>query len=305
MHTFQTLLTTGRSLGVRLTQSGGLCFAPSLTAVSPQRFLPLPLCAPTHELPCPSLLTAFLTTSFNFVLYTTGVSPAWFLTVLQSRTCLSSPVAPRVWSSFQSTFLPYLTAPQLLLLLFAHFKSQQKSWLGPPGLINIDTTNIPSLGTNWHGWSPAEVRDKLILWRCLPLKRFLVSWKDDLSILLVKKLQVSPSKGNQPAAVHISTVTPYKTLQIYRLCYVESMFSLWTQNKCTKSSVAFTINLILFIISVLASCITEDFIRQFTRSESWERKGFYFTVLLTRDLDQQQIFWQSILLPNKALKNTI
>lgn len=113
---------------------------------------------------------------------------SWFLITSQSQTFLSSPVTPWVWSSLQNTLLTYLTAPQLLLLLFAHFKSQQKSWLKPPGLINIDITNIPSLGTNWHGWAPAEVGDKLILWRCLPLKRFLVSWKDNLSLLLLKKL---------------------------------------------------------------------------------------------------------------------
>lgn len=207
-----------------LTQSMGALHPP----FSPQRFLPHPFCAPTHELPCFSLLKVLLTTSFNFILYSTRGSLPRCFTILQSETCLSNPVTPRVWSSLRSTFLSYLTAPQLFLLLFTHFKSQQKSWLRPPGLINIGTTNIPSLGTNWHRWAPAEVGDKLILWRSLPLKQFLVSWKDSLSILPLKKVHMSPSKGNQPAAVHISTVTPYRTSQTYSLCYVESIFSLWT-----------------------------------------------------------------------------
>lgn len=267
MHAFWMPLTTCRCLRRWLTQSWG-CFAPFLAAFSPQRFPPHPLCAPTHELPCRSLLRALLTTCFHFILYSAGGSLPWFLSILQSQTCLSSPVTPWVWSSLRNTFLLYLTAPQLLLLLFSHFRSQQKSWLRSPGLINIDTTNIPSLGTNWHGWAPAEVRDKLILWRCLPLKWFLVSWKDNLSILLLKKLQMSPIKGNQPAAVHISTVTPYRNSQAYSMSYAEWIFSLWTQNKCTKSLVISNTSLISFITSILISCITEDFIRQFTSSES-------------------------------------
>lgn len=133
-------------------------FVPFLTSFSPQCFLLSPLCAPAHEFPflsCPKIL---LSTSFNLILYSTWGSLPWFLTIYQSQACL-----------------PYLTAPHLLLLLFACFKSQQKNWLRTPRLIIIGTTNIPSLGTNWHEWSPAEIRNKLILWRCLPLKQFLVS----------------------------------------------------------------------------------------------------------------------------------
>jgi len=241
-------------------------------AFSPQCFLPLLLCAPTYELPSLSLLKVLLTTSFNFVLYSTRSSLPWFLTIIQSHTCLSNPVTSLVWSSLRSMFLTYLTAPQLLLLLFAHFKSQHKSWLRPSGLINIDTRNIPSLGTNWHGWALAEVGDKLILWRCLALKWFLVSWKDKLRNLLLKKLKLSSSKENQPAAVHISTVIPYRTSQAYSFFYVKSIFSMWTQNKCKKSLVILKINWISFIILALVSCITEDFRRKFTRSENQLRE---------------------------------
>lgn len=170
-------------------------------------------------------LKALQTTSFSFALYSTGASLPWFITILQSQTCLSSPLTPQIQSCFPSTFLPHLTAPQLLLLLFAYFKSQQKSWLRTPGLINIDTTNIPSLGTDWHRWPPPDVGDKMILWRCLPLKQFLVNWKGNLNILLPKKLQMLPSKRNQPSALHISIVTPYKTYKTWACVMSNQYFS--------------------------------------------------------------------------------
>lgn len=108
------------------------------------------------------------------------------------------------------------------------------------------------------------------------------------------------------AAVHISTVTTYKTLQIYSLCYVKSIFPLWTQNKCTISIVILKISLIPLIISVPLSCVTEDFIRQFTRSESHlgEEKILFYSAT-DKWLRSAEIFWQSILLPNKALKSTM
>lgn len=193
---------------------------PSITAFPPQCCLPLPLCSSTHERPC---LTKAIARSFTFTLYDTEAFLPWFLTILQSQTCLSSPVTPQIQSCFPSTFLPHLTAPQLLLLVFAYFKRQQKSWFRAPGLINVDTTNTPSLGTDWRGWSPPEVRDEMILWRCLPLKQFLFSWKSDLSILLPKKLQMFPSKRNQPAALLISTITPYRTYKT-RACVMSNQY---------------------------------------------------------------------------------
>lgn len=146
--------------------------------------LHLPLCSCTHEFP--ASLKALLTTASTSLF--TIQEPLCHDSLLFYLFKLSSPVTPQIQSCFPGTFLPHLTAPQLLLLLSAYFKSQQKSWFRTPGLINIDTTNIPSLGTDWHGWSPPEVRDKMILWRCLPLKQFLVNWKGSFSILLSKKL---------------------------------------------------------------------------------------------------------------------
>lgn len=181
---------TSRSLTVWLTQSVGALVLPHglLSTELPTSFTS----CTTFELSCLALLKVLLTTSFNFILYNTSAMISYYFVVPNYKSKLSCHAMGLILLSKHISAIldcsSAASAPQLLLLLFALFKSQQKSWLRSPALINIATTNIPSLGTNWHGLSPAEVGNKLILWRCLPLKQFLVSWKDNLSILLLKKL---------------------------------------------------------------------------------------------------------------------
>lgn len=88
-------------------------------SLSPQCFLHLPLCSANHELPC---LTRDIA-NYIHQLHSSehrsvsAMIPCYFTVPNMSK--LSSPVTPQIQSCFPSTFLPHLTAPQLLLLLFA------------------------------------------------------------------------------------------------------------------------------------------------------------------------------------------
>lgn len=104
-------------------------------------------------------------------------------------------------------------------------------------------------------------------WRCLLLKQFPVNRKDKLP----KKLQMSP-KRNQPAAVLISTITPYKTYKTRACVMSNQYFSCEQRTNALQSWVILKISLISFIISLLVSCIIDNISRQITRSECWLRE---------------------------------
>lgn len=91
-------------------------------------FLCLPVCSSTQELLC---ITEGILQLHSLQYRSLSAMIPYNFTV-PNLSKLSSSVTPQIQSCFPSTFLPHLTAPQLLLLLFAYFKSQQKSWFRTP-----------------------------------------------------------------------------------------------------------------------------------------------------------------------------
>lgn len=126
-------------------------------SLSPQCFLHLPLCSANHKLPCLTRDIANYIHQLHSSEYrsVSAMIPCYFTVPNMSK--LSSPVTPQIQSCFPR-ILATLDCSSAASAPLCYFKSQQRSWFRTPGLINIETINVPSLGTDWHGLSPSEIR---------------------------------------------------------------------------------------------------------------------------------------------------